>query len=91
MLEYKHSRIIVENASQESIQSLRYANQKSSISNVFGHYIIEGENGANIKVQAGVPDLNQYNNAYISIMNLYYKFSGSSAFAVCGGAHKTSA
>ena len=90
-LEYNHSRIIVENASQEIIQSLRYANQNSSIANVFGDYIIEGENGANIKVQAGVPDLNQYNNAFISIMNLYYKFSGSSAFAVSGGAQKTSA
>ena len=90
-LEYNHSRIIVENASQEIIQSLRYANQNSSIANVFGDYIIEGENGANIKVQAGVPDLNQYIKCFISLMNLYYKFSGSSPIAVSGGAQKTSA
>lgn len=85
---YCHSRILLEEASQEVI------NQMKSISNgriKTDDLIIEtsAAGGANFKAVPGNGDFTKYTSAIDNLLDFYFKFAGASRFSEGGGAQKT--
>ena len=86
-LKYCHSRVGIENANQQLIDSLN----NGQTDRVLGDYIIETEVGGKIQAIPGVGDFTKYTNAMDKIMDFYFKFANSSKFSEGGGAQKSSA
>lgn len=80
-----HSRIGIENATQELIDTLN-----NKMGEDIGDYIIKTDVGSKVTAIPGVGDFVKYTNAMNEIMDFYYKFSNSSKFSEGGGAQKTS-
>lgn len=83
-INYCHSRIAIENATQEILEQL---NQNGGD---LGDYIISTDVGSKATAIAGVGDFIKYTNAMNEVMDFYYKFSNSSKFSEGGGAQKSS-
>lgn len=85
-LEFCHSRIGVENANQQLIDSLKSGDTER----VLGDYVIETEVGGKVTAIPGAGDFTKYTNAMNQIMDFYFKFANSSKFSEGGGAQKSS-
>lgn len=87
-LHYCHSRVLVDNANQQIIDSLKtkaLLNDEIDISD----WAIETENGAQMKVIPGNGDFTKYTQTIDHLMDFYFKFCGGSRFSEGGGAQKT--
>lgn len=80
-----HSRVAVENATQELINKLNQGGAQVEL----GDYIIQTDVGSRVTAVAGIGDFTKYTNAMDAIMDFYFKFSNSSKFSEGGGAQKT--
>lgn len=85
-----HSRIGIENGTQQMIQDLqRQLTDWDGERDVLNNIIFSTPAGSKIVVQKGVSDFQSYTNALEFIMDFYCKFSNSSRFSEGGGAQKT--
>lgn len=85
-LKYCHSRIIVENADQNTIN--KYKNAMNESSDNF-NFIFETGGGSDFSVQPGNGDFTKYTKTYNDLMDIYFKYCGLSQFSEGGGAQKT--
>lgn len=88
-INFTHSRIVFENASQQLIETLN--SQSLNPNFKFGDYIIASEVGSKTQPVPGTTDFTKYTQALNEIMDLYYKFACASKFSEGGGAQKTTA
>ena len=88
-INYCHSRIVLENVSQQTIDNLKKHTVSKDVN--LGDFLIDGETGSRATAIPGNADFTTYTNALNDIMDLYYKFANSSRFSEGGGAQKTSA
>lgn len=86
-----HSRVAVENATQQMIQDLKEKMFGWEVANkdILSDVIFSTPSGGKIQVQKGVNDFQSYTNSLEFIMDMYCKFSNSSRFSEGGGAQKT--
>lgn len=82
---YCHSRIGVENASQNLIDSLKAMGDGVADNDI----IINTDVGANVHFIPGNGDFTKYTSSFDNIMDFYFKFAGLSRFSEGGGAQKT--
>ena len=85
-LKFCHSRLLIENADQRTMETLR---QKMAIDIEDNDFIVETEVGANYKPQPGNGDFTKYTQTLDHLMDFYFKFAGGSRFSEGGGAQKT--
>lgn len=83
---FNHSRIIGTEATQQLIQ--KWTENTSGRFEV-GDFLLETDNGTEIKIQNGMGDFTKYTSVLDSIFDIYFKMSGGSRFSEGGGAQKT--
>ncbi len=83
-MEYCHSRIVIENATQRLISKLT---QNMDIVN--GDLVISTDTGAQVSYQQGANDYTKYINSMEGLFDIYFKLAGQSRFSEGGGAQKT--
>lgn len=83
-MEYCHSRIVIENATQRLINKLTH-----NMEVVSGDLIISTDTGAQVSYQQGVSDYTKFISSMEGGFDIYFKLAGQSRFSEGGGAQKT--
>lgn len=84
-----HSRIGIENATQQQIQAIEKSFKGIENQDILKDYTINTNPGSKVTVIPGVGDFGSYTNAMDTIMDFYCKFANSSRFSDGGGAQKS--
>lgn len=86
-----HSRILVEDANQQMIDTIKSQLDCSEdeFEDFLGDYVMNTGIGNKAVPVAGVGDFNKYSNVIFDLLDMYFKFAGSARFSEGGGAQKT--
>lgn len=86
-----HSRVLVEDTNQQVINTLQknLDEMDDRYEDYLGDYIINTGIGNKATPIPGVGDFNKYSKVILDLLDMYFKFCGSSRFSEGGGAQKT--